>query len=130
MSDENLELVRRIHADWERGDFTDASWAAEDIELVMDGVPPVHVRGVAAMTNAWREWLSGWRDYRVQVEEFHVRGDRVFTLVRFGGRGRASDLPAIPQARGANVWTVRDGKVVRLEAYADGPRALAEFGVD
>ncbi len=122
---DSLELVRQIHASWERGDYSDSSWAAEDIEYQTPSLPPTRVRGRAAMSKAWGEWLSGWRDFRVRAQEFRVHGDKVLVVMRFEGEGRASGLPVREQL--TNVFTIRDGRVRRLATYEDPARAFAEL---
>ena len=48
----NLDLVRSIYADWERGDFGSAKWAHPDIEYVVaDGPEPA----VGAGWPGWRK---------------------------------------------------------------------------
>src|SRR6266487_2543994 len=92
---QNLDLVRSIYADWERGDFlTSFEWAHPEIEfIVADGPEPGSCRGLAAMEAAFRERMSAWDDYRFIVEEIRdLDSERVLALNRRGGRGKASGL--------------------------------------
>ena len=62
---ENLDLVRSIYAAWEHGDFSSAEWAHRDIEFVVaDGPTPDRFKGVSAMADGWRTFLSTWQDWR------------------------------------------------------------------
>jgi ketosteroid isomerase-like protein len=130
---ENLDLVRSIYADWERGDWTSASWAHPDIEFVFaDGPSPGSFTGVAAMARTWRDYMSDWRDVRADAKEFReIDSERVLVLLDFIGRGRASGVEvARARSRGANLFHIRDGTVTRLVLHFDRDRALADLGLE
>ena len=128
----NLDLVRSIYADWERGDWTSASWAHPDIEFVFaDGPSPGSFKGVTAMAQTWRDYMSDWRDVRADAKEFReIDSERVLVLLDFIGRGRTSGVEvARARSRGANLFHIRHGKVTRLVLHFDRDRALADLGL-
>jgi ketosteroid isomerase-like protein len=128
----NVDLVRSIYADWERGDFSRAEWADPDMEFVFaDGPEPVRGRGAAAMWGAWRDVLSAWREYRAVAEEYRELDDgSIVALTAFHARGRASEIEVRQVlARGASVMWVDGGKVTKLVLYYSRDRALADLGL-
>jgi hypothetical protein len=82
MSQENVEVVRLIYADWERGDFTSAGWAHPEIEYVVaDGPNPGTWTGLTGLAEGARTWLSAWEEYRIDVDAFReLDGGRVLAL--------------------------------------------------
>ncbi len=117
MPSANLDLVRSIVADWERGDYSSAEWADPEIEFVIaDGPAPGSWRGVAGMSAAWRDFLGAWEEHRVDTDEYReVDGERVLVLGRLVARGKTSGLDAGQlRAKGANLFHLRGGKVTRL----------------
>jgi ketosteroid isomerase-like protein len=125
----NLDLVRSIYANWERGDFTSVEWAHPQIEFVIVGGPdPGEWRGIAGMAQGWRQWLAAWEGYRADVTEYRELGSgRVLTLGRIRGRGRTSGVTVANDF--ANVLDVRDGRVTRLCLYYGRERAFADLGL-
>src|SRR4029077_1272753 len=106
---ENLDLVRSIYADWERGDFSRGNWAHPEIEyLVPDGPEPGTWTGIAAIADALHDQLRAWEDFRVETTEFRELDDeRVLALVRFRASGKTSAVDV--DQEGAEVFHVRDG---------------------
>lgn len=131
MAQTNLDLVRLIYAGWQRGDFSTADWAHPDIEFEFaDGPEPGRWTGLEAMSGRYGEWLSGWKEFRAQPEEyFVVDPSRILVYVVNSGRGRTSGL-VFEQRSVANYFEIQDGKVMRLVIYWSREHALADLGLD
>jgi ketosteroid isomerase-like protein len=128
----NLDLVRSIYADWERGDYSSVDWADPNIEWVVDGGPDAGVfKGREAAAKAWREVLRAFANHRSEVDEIReIDDERVLVLVRLRGRGKTSGLPLDQtQSKVAALYHVRDGRVIRNVLYFDRDRALADLGL-
>jgi ketosteroid isomerase-like protein len=132
---ENLDLVRSIYADWERGDVSAADWAHPEIEFVVaDGPTPGRWTGLAGMAEGERDFLSPLEDLRTIADEYwELDAERVLVLNHPEGRGKISgvDLAQIaPSRRGATLFHIRDVRVTTLVLYNDGDRALADLGLE
>jgi hypothetical protein len=86
------------------------------------------------MGQAWRDFLAVWEGYRIEPYEYRpLDAERVLVLVRAYGRGRSSGVDLMESTRGrggANLVRIREGNVVRLHAYFDRDRALADLGLE
>src|SRR6185437_11478666 len=130
---ENLDLVRSILPDWERGDWSSTHWADPDIRFELTGIAGGRWTGPVGMAEGFAGWLQGWDDFRIaEVEELReLDHERVLVLHRFTARGKSSGL-AIEQTgpKCASLFHIRDGKVIRLVAIVS-PReqTLADLGL-
>jgi ketosteroid isomerase-like protein len=145
MSQENVELVRRLLGPFEQGDiaplFRDetiaatitaasAPFATSDFECVFvrEDVGRAAYSGLDGLRAAWLDWLEPWESYHPGVEDVIDAGnDRVVVLTRDQARPKGSS--AETEFLGAPVWTVRDGKVARIEFYWDRSEGLAAAGL-
>jgi ketosteroid isomerase-like protein len=129
----NLDLVRSIYADWERGDFRSTEWADPEIEyLIVGGPVPDSWTGLAGMEEGLRQVVGGWAELGVQADQYRELDDeRVLVLNHLSGRGKTSgiDLAQI-RSTGAGLFQIRDGKVTKLHIYWDRDRALADLGLE
>ena len=130
MSDQNVEIVGELVAAWRRGDYSATEWAHPEIEFVMEGEffpDPGTYRGVERMIRAWSRWLGAWEDFHTGEAELIDLGDRVVVLYTIHGRGRSSGVEV--EAPVANVFTFREGEVVRLDLLTRD-QGLKEAGIE
>ena len=129
---ENVDLVRSIYTAWERGDYGSISWADADLEVVSaDGPEPGSWKGLAAVAERWRAYLSAWENLRAEAEEYReIDRERVLVLARNRGVGRTSGLDLARIGDSANVFHIRAGRVCKLILYWDRERALADLEIE
>jgi ketosteroid isomerase-like protein len=125
----NLDLVRSIYADIERGDYSSAEWAHPQIEYVVaDGPDPGSFTGRDGLVQAMRSLFSALGDVRAEADEYReLDTGRVLVLTRVSGRGKTSGVQI--GDRGAELFETHDGKVTRIVTYFDRDRALADLGL-
>ena len=133
MSRENVEVVRRGWDAWIRGDidalFKTFHPAVEWDTTNYEGWPEDEVyRGHDGVRRFFEEWLASWDRYETGVEEYiDAGGDRVLVLCWQRGFGPDSQAPV--QMDFAQLCTVQDGLILRMEAYSDRSEALEAVGL-
>ncbi len=127
---ENLDVVRSVFAEWERGDFSARpEWADPGIEFVVpDGPEPSTRTGIAAAPGV-EAFVKLWETLRFDAEEYRELDDgSVLVFSRMRGRGAGSGVEV--DQRRASVFRVRNGRVTRLALYWDRDRALVDLGLE
>ena len=126
MSQENVELVRRIHARLDDQNWT-SDLIADDIEYVN---PPYAVEpGVRHGREVFKVVRETYEDFRFEADRFVEAGDDVVVaLGRYSASGRASGVSVTGDH--GYVWTIRDGRAVRFEWFQSHREALEAAGIE
>jgi ketosteroid isomerase-like protein len=106
--------------------------AEPDFEIAMVGpdyLPrPVERTGADGFRDSWLDWTSPFEHYRIHVERVIDAGDQVVTIVRQGGTTKTGGVEI--EATAGAVWTVRAGKVSRVEFHLDPAAAMRAAGLE
>jgi|SRR5215204_736534 len=124
MSEQNVELVRRIYDIWTREESA-RDLIAADVEYVNPtyAVEPGTLRGRRSFSLV----RDTYEDFSVRVEGFvDAGGDDVVVLARYTASGRGSGVPL--EGEHGYVWTVRDGQAVRFQWFQSHREALDAAG--
>jgi ketosteroid isomerase-like protein len=126
---EDIEFLRGVYAGWERGDFTKIEMFAPDLEFVTDYPERSSYHGVAGLVQGWRYFLASWNDFTTTLEEIIPAGEAEYLVhVRLRGFGKESGAPF--EAASANLVTIRDGRIARLQLFYDRNEARTAAGLD
>jgi ketosteroid isomerase-like protein len=85
-------------------------------------------RGHLAAAKVWDDYFKWADEYRVALQEVTDLGDdRVYANLALHGKARAGGAPM--DAAFFDVFTLRDGLIVRLEEYTERKHALEAAGL-
>ena len=131
MSRENIDRLRPLYEAWRRGAYDEGLDVLDPrIEWTAATEIPGHPGtsyGRAAAGKYLAEWRETWETYSVEVERFIDLGDRVLAVARERGRGRGSGL--IVETQFAQLWTMHEGRAVRMQEWRTWEEALQAVGL-
>jgi ketosteroid isomerase-like protein len=129
---EDVELVKSAFQTWNRGEidaFVD--YTSEDVAwLEVSGRPEGGATerfGRERLRQGLKSLFDAWESYYIDAERIEEAGDRVVAIVREVARGRASGVEI--DGRWGYLISVKDGEMVRIEAYRDAAVALELAGI-
>ena len=131
MSQADVETVRQVYELWNSAEGMQAALALLDPEV--EYVNPESAidagvrRGHTGMTEVLQALDGSFAEYLHEVERLVDAGHKVLAYVTFRARGRDSGV--LLETPEQHVWTVRDGKVVRIEWFHDEPAAKLAAGL-
>ena len=121
MSQENVEIVRRMYDAWNRRDEEEMLALSDpDVEFVNSptAVEPGTRRGTNEVLAATRTQWEFLRDGRQEIDRIYDHGEVVLVLGRLSRLMPEGDTRIEDRALAS--WTIRDGKVVRAEVLGFG----------
>jgi ketosteroid isomerase-like protein len=127
MPEENVEIVRGIlEAISERDLDAAMGLASDDFEADWSNsrglLSGVH-RGLDQARESFTAFLEPWESLRWEPEELiELDDERVLLASHVQMRGHGSGVDV--SARGASIWTIRDGKVAAVKLYQSKAEAL------
>jgi ketosteroid isomerase-like protein len=139
VSRENIELVRRLYGVLaSEGSTRELEQRLTDealghyLDPGIEWVPVAHsllaaesYRGFDGVRRFWGEFLSAWESYRVEPLSFHDAGDQVAVVVHIVGRTHELEV----EETRSSLLTLRDGRVVRVQSFADPEGAREAAGM-
>ena len=114
-----------------RGDW-DGAFALVDPEVVWiepEGMPGSDTyHGHEGVRESLTKFVGTWADYRVTHHDITEAGDKIYLRAHITGKGKTSGAPV--ELDQHQVWTVRDGKLARMEMYLDEGEARRSAGLE
>jgi ketosteroid isomerase-like protein len=132
MSRENVEVVRRMNAAFNRRDRDAISaYYHPDVEMRdLQHAPdaPERLVGLDAIRAYWAQWDDAFDDFTAEIEEYLDAGTYVLMATHWRGKGKDSGLEI--DLRAVEVVEFAGGRIVRLTTgYANMAEARKAAGL-
>src|SRR5438067_2159075 len=123
MSQENVEIVRRVydalnHGDWDAV-FRDMH---PDFEMTTQRGPDAGTRRQRGAVQSFGEdYFAAFENHVFEAEEFRENGNQVVALVKRRARPKGGSVDLV--VRNGHLWTVRDGMILSMKSFPDPEKA-------
>ena len=136
MSQENVEIIRRLYAEvrFNREDPSSFERATDAFFAILDpaaewqpdenDTDPELLHGQPEIRDFFERHAEPWEEFRWEPAEFHDAGDEVVALGEIYARGRDSGVEL--RAPYAHRFTFRDSDLVRGQEYLTEPSEALE----
>jgi ketosteroid isomerase-like protein len=125
LSVEDVAVLRRAYQALNRGDTAEAlSVLDPGAEWHEHSTLPEagRYKGRDAIERFLHGFMESWDRFHQDLERVEGAGDKVFLFLRVQAVGKGSGVEVA--ASYAHVWTMRDGRGTRVDAYEDPGQAL------
>ena len=129
MSQENVEVVRRVYDALNRNDL-DAAFrdAHPDFEISFKRGPLAGThRGREAPEAAFSDMRAAFDAWVIEPSELLESGNQVVAVVKNRVRPKGTDVEF--ETRNGHLWTIRDGTILSLEGFPNPDDALEAAGL-
>jgi ketosteroid isomerase-like protein len=131
MSQENVEIVRRVFAVFNHGDVGELADLVSP-DWVMDWSQSIGpLQGTFAGLAGAASWMDAIKqtfdEFAITATEYIGSGERIVVRARVTGTGRGSGVAV--EAGGTTLWEVEEGRVVRMTLYQNDAEALEAAGL-
>jgi ketosteroid isomerase-like protein len=132
MSHENVEVVRSGFSALAHGGVDAAAefWHPEINWRAMEGAPDDvgEMDGIEAARRYVQDWYDMFDDFTSEIEELlDIGDDQVVAVIHNSGRAKRSGIPT--ELRYTALYTIQDGKMIRVREYATRTEALKAVGL-
>jgi uncharacterized protein len=130
MSEENVEVVRRLYDAWAREDIpATVELLDPEVEYVnpAGAIEPGTRRGLHEFIAATEKLSEGWASWKMEPEQFTDAGDKVAVVMSYRARARRSGIEV--EGRESALLTLAGGRIVRYEWFHEPSDALLAAGL-
>ena len=127
MSSESAELVQRFYESWSTRDLDgvlESAHAEFELDWTNSRSPFSGIyRGHEGLVRYWTDTWEAWDEFKLEIEDLiELGGGRLIAATVVRGRGKGSGIEF--EARGAILWTLRDGKILAGKFFQTSAEAL------
>jgi ketosteroid isomerase-like protein len=125
---QNVEIVRRIYTGLNRTGSFDLELIDPSVELRESDEPGARAyRGHQGVQEFLGQIQQEFEDVRWHPRQMRAQEDHVVVVAELSGRALGSGAKV--ESDETHVWTLREGKAVRIQGYRSASEAFAAVGL-